>query len=195
MEKKKKVLFDPGYAPIVIDSIGQIGYVYYMFSAIPNLKLKRLNFPITFKKIEKLLKINISFYLGCLLWANIISNCKDCEIEGNKLLGEDAKEDEYTSEINFLIDFLEKDFSRDCKYFMNKEYVPDEKYIKILKTYRKFLVINRGFVECSNTNQIKLPDCCKSFDEGVIDLVKEKIDFAISNKDLTSLFDCYNYIL
>ena len=195
MEKKKKVLFDPGYAPIVIDSIGQIGYVYYMFSAIPNLKLRRLNFPITFKKIEKLLKINISFYLGCLLWANIISNCKDCEIEGNKLLGEDAKEDEYTSEINFLIDFLEKDFSRDCKYFMNKEYVPDEKYIKILKTYRKFLVINRGFVECSNTNQIKLPDCCKSFDEGVIDLVKEKIDFAISNKDLTSLFDCYNYIL
>ena len=83
MDNKNEVLFDPGYAPIVIDSIGQIGYTYYIFSAIPNLKLKRLNFPNTFKKIERLLKINISFYLGCLLWANIISNYKDCEITGN----------------------------------------------------------------------------------------------------------------
>lgn len=195
MNEKKKVLFDPGYAPIVIDSIGQVGYVYYMFSAIPNLKLKRLNFPMTFKKIEKLLKINVSFYLGCLLWANIIFNCKDCEIDGNKLLGENVKEDEYTSEINFLIDFLEKDFPRDCKYFMNKEYMPDKKYLKVLKTYKDFLVINKGFVECSNTNQIKMPEYCKKFNSEVLETVREKINSAILNKDITSLFDCYDYIL
>ena len=195
MNEKKKVLFDPGYAPIVIDSIGQVGYVYYMFSAIPNLKLKRLNFPMTFKKIEKLLKINVSFYLGCLLWANIIFNCKDCEIDGNKLLGENVKEDEYTSEINFLINFLEKDFPRDCKYFMNKNYLPDEKYLTILKTYRDFLIINSGFVACSNTNQILIPKGCKKFSAEVIETVKEKINSAISKKDITLLFDCFEYIL
>lgn len=195
MDNKNEVLFDPGYAPIVIDSIGQIGYTYYIFSAIPNLKLKRLNFPNTFKKIERLLKINISFYLGCLLWANIISNYKDCEITGNKLLGEDAKEEEYTSEINFLINFLEKDFPRDCKYFMNKQYSPDEKYIKILKTYKEFLIINNGFVSCSNTNQILIPKGCKKFSAEVIETVKEKINSAISKKDTTLLFDCFEYIL
>ncbi len=194
MTENKKVLFDPGYAPLVIDSIGQVGYTYYMFSAIPNLKLKRLNFPMTFKKIERLLKVNVSFYLGCLLWANFISKFSDCEIEGNKLLGEDAKEEEYTSEISFLIDFLEKDFPRDCKYYMNKEYLPDEKYLKILKTYKDFLIINKGFVSCSNTNQIKMPENIKPFDEKNGEVVNSIIQKAIKDKDLAELFEVYDLI-
>lgn len=194
MTENKKVLFDPGYAPIVIDSIGQVGYTYYMFSAIPNLKLKRLNFPMTFNKIEKLLKVNVSFYLGCLMWASVISKCDDCEIEGNKLLGEDAKEEEYTSEINFLINFLEKDFPRDCKYFMNKNYLPDEKYLTILKTYRDFLIINSGFVACSNTNQIKLPENIKKLNNENIEKIKIEIQNSIDIKDLSKLFEFYDLI-
>ena len=42
MMNDKKVLFDPGYAPLVLDSIGQVGYTYYIFSAIPNPKLKKI---------------------------------------------------------------------------------------------------------------------------------------------------------
>ena len=44
MKDEKIILFDPGFAPLVIDSIGQVGYTYYMFSAVPDLKLKRLNY-------------------------------------------------------------------------------------------------------------------------------------------------------
>lgn len=194
MNEKKKVLFDPGYAPIVIDSIGRVGYTYYMFSAIPNLKLKRLNFFSTFQKIEKLLKTNASFYLGCLLWASVISNYVDCEIEGNKLLGEDTKEEEYTSEISFLIDFLKKDLPRDYKYFMNKQYLPDEKYLKILETYKNFLIINSGFVNCSNTNQIKMPENLKLLDDNNREIVNSLIQKAIKDKDLTELFDAYDLI-
>ena len=133
MMNDKKVLFDPGYAPLVIDSIGQVGYTYYVFSAVPNVKLKKINFPHTLSKINRLLKDNISFYLGCLLWGSYISQFADYQIDGNKLLGEDAKEEEYTSEINFLIDLIEIQLPRDCKYYQNKNFEVDERYLKILK--------------------------------------------------------------
>ena len=102
MENNKKILFDPGFAPIVIDYIGQVAYYCYAFSAIKDIKLKRINFPMVFKKIETCLEKNIAFYLGCLMWASYIKQFDDYEIEGNQLLGVDCEEEEYTSEINFL---------------------------------------------------------------------------------------------
>ena len=115
----KKVKFDPGYAPIVIDSFGQVGYTYYTFSAISDLKLKRLNFPHTLRKIERFLKTNIAFYLGCLMWASYIKQFDNAELEGNQLLGEECSEEEYTSEINFLIDFVSNQLPKDSKYYLS----------------------------------------------------------------------------
>ena len=138
MDNKNTIQFDPGFAPIVMNSIGQVGYVYYMFNAVKNVKIKRQNFFTVSIKLEKLLKENIAFYLGCLLWGTYISQF-DKEIEGNKLLGEECSEDEYTSEINFLIDFIENQYPRDYKYYKSKQYIPDEKYLPILKAYREFL--------------------------------------------------------
>lgn len=192
--ENKKVKFDPGYAPLIIDSIGQVGYTYYIFSAGGNTKIKKINFPMVFKKIEKLLKTNIAFYLGCLLWANCIAQVKNAEIEGNKLLGEDAKEKEYTGEISFLIELVETTLCRDCKYYLGKPYVPDNRYLPILKTYKDFLIINQGFVNCSNTNQIKLPENLKKPKEDELKLIEEKITQAINNKDIAALFECYELI-
>jgi len=194
MESKKKVLFDPGYAPIVMDSLGAVGYTYYIFNASKDIRIKKINFPNVFKKIENLLKVNVSFYLGCLLWASCISSLNDYELEGNQLLGEDAKEEEYTSEINFLIDVVEKELNRDSKYYLNKPYVPNEKYLPILKAYKEFLIINNGFVNCSKTNQIVLPDNLKRLDKTQIEVLKEKINSAIEAKDVTLLLDEYGLI-
>ena len=55
MSEDKKVLFDPGYAPIVIDSLGAVGYTYYMFSATKDIRIKKINFPNVLKKLENLL--------------------------------------------------------------------------------------------------------------------------------------------
>ena len=192
--QEKTTLFDPGFAPIVMNSIGQVGYTYYMFSAVSNLKLKKINFPNVFRKIEKLLKENVAFYLGCLLWASVISKVENSKIEGNKLLGENAKEEEYTSEINFLIGFIEHDSTRDCKYYLNKPYKADEKYLNILKAYKEFLIVNNGFVNCENTNQIILPKSIKVLDEGSAVKAQEAIKKAINDKDLVELFDVYNLI-
>lgn len=192
MMNDKKVLFDPGYAPLVIDSIGQVGYTYYVFSAVPNLKLKKLNFPNTLKKIDNLLKINVSFYLGCLLWASYISQFDNCEIEGNKLLGEEAKEEEYTSEINFLIDLIENQLPRDCKYYLGKNYSTDERFLTILKTYKDFLILNDGFVNCSKTNQIKLPKNLKQ--DKNLELINKNIQNALANKNIEELLNSFELI-
>lgn len=194
MEDNRKILFDPGYAPLVIDSIGAVGYTYYMFSASKNIRLKKINFPSVFKKIENLLKTNAAFYLGCLLWASYISQFDNLEIEGNKLLSEETTEEEYTGEISFLIELVETGLNRDCKYYLGKAYVPDEKYLPILKAYKEFLIINKGFVDCSNTSQIKLPDSIKKPNKEELNEINNKIQQAIKNKDILSLFECYNLI-
>ena len=194
MEKENTILFDPGYAPLVINSIGQVGYTYYMFSAVPDVKLKRLNFTHVSTKLQKLLKTNIAFYLGCLMWASYIKKFDNYKIEGNKLLGEDCREEEYTSEIDFLIDFIVNQLPRDFKYYQNKKYVPDERYLPILKAYREFLVLNKGFVNCENTNQIVLPKSIKNLSNNEKNILNEKIQQALSNKDIDELLESYSLL-
>ena len=190
----KKVLFDPGYASLVMDSIGAIGYTYYMFNAVQNLKIKRINFPNVFKKLEKLIKTNVAFYLGCLLWASYIKQFDNYEIIGNKLLGETASEEEYTSEINFLIDFIKNQLPKDSKYYLNKSYIPNENYLLILKTYKDFLILNHGFVNCSKTNQIVLPENLKKLNSQELQNVYQKIQEVISAKQIDTLLNYFTIL-
>ncbi len=194
MKANDKILFDPGFAPIVLDSIGQVGYTYYVFSAVRDIKLKKINFPHTLRKLEKYLKENIAFYLGCLLWASYISTFENKKLAGNKLLGEEAKEEEYTNEINFLIDFLDKNIKRDVKYYQGKDYAIPEEYINILKTYKEFLIINKGFTDCSNTSQIKLPSTLKKPGKENLEKINAVIQDSINKKDITELLNYYDLI-
>ena len=179
------IKFDPGFAPVAMDYIGSVGYTYYMFNSIADKKLKRMNFKFIQQKLETNLLHNISFYMGCLLWASCIIFDKDKELEGNKLLGENAQESEYTGELDFLIDFIENQYPRDTKYYQNRIYIPDERFIPILKAYKDFLILNKGFCNCSNTNQIIMPDYLKILSNPKE--MKEKIYNAIEKKDLTLL--------
>ena len=193
-ENEKTIKFDPGYAPIVMNDFGQIGYIYYSFNNIANLKIKKINFPNVLKKIEEYLKINVAFYLGCLLWASYIKQFENAQLSGNMLLGETASEEEYTSEINFLIDVVEKQLSRDSKYFLGKNYIPNEKYLPILNTYKQFLIINDGFVNCSKVSQINIPDNLKKLSKEDLEKVNTAIQKAIQEKDITQLYDSFDLI-
>ncbi|MBE7708558.1 MAG: hypothetical protein E7Z88_07630 [Cyanobacteria bacterium SIG27] len=190
----ENVKFDPGYAPIVLNALGQVGYNYYIFSAIPNVKLKKMNFPHTLRKIEGFLKTNVAFYLGCLLWASYIKQFENAQIEGNKLLGETCSEEEYTSEINFLIDTITKELPRDCKYYLGKNYECDEKYLPILEAYKQFLILNEGFVNCSKVSQIVIPENLKKLNNKQLNLINEKINKAIEEKEIEQLFECFDLI-
>lgn len=192
MSEEKKVLFDPGFAPLVINSLGQVGYLYYTFSAVKDLKAKRLNFPSMFKRIEKHLNLTVSFYLGCLMWASYIKQFDDFEIIGNQLLGEDCEEAEYTRELDFLIDYTKNQIPKDFKYYLNKTYEIDKRFITILENYREFLVINKGFCNVSKTNQIELPKALKRPSD--LEILNVKIKKAIQDRNLEQLFEIYDLI-
>lgn len=195
MENNKTVLFDPGYAPIVIDSIGQIGYTYYMFSAISSPKIKKINFPGVLNKLEKFLKTNVAFYLGCMLWASYIKQFKGAQIEGNKLLGEVCEEKEYLSEIEFLIDFVKTTLMRDSKYYLNKTYVADSRYLPILEAYREFLKLNKGFCSCACVDDIILPPALKVMNADELAKANENIQAAIKEGNIDGLLDSYPLLL
>ena len=190
----KKILFDPGYAPIVASDIGQVGVIYYMFLQIKDLKLKKARFPMIFAKIERILKTNVAFYLGCILWASYISHFCKGKLEGNMLQGENVSEEEYTSEIKFLIDFVENKMERDYKYYLGNSKKPDTKYLNILKTYKDFLILNKGFCECAKAEEIKMPKYLKVLNDDNKDEVYNTIQKAIKENDIELLFNCYDLI-
>lgn len=192
--KNKTVLFDPGYAPLAIDSLGQVGYNYYVFSAINDLRLKKLKFKPLSIKLNYHLKINVAFYLGCLLWASYIKQFDNYKIIGNKLLNETCEESEYTGEIDFLSDFILNKYPRDCKYFLNKPYEADNRYIIILKAYREFLVLNKGFCACEETNQIVLPESLKKPDSAALENIFSIINKALELESLEELFSGFELI-
>ena len=53
----------------------------------------------------------------------------------------------------------------------------DEKYKKVVRVYKDFLILNKSFINAKDTNDIILPDEIKSFDErkaSLIQLGKQK---------------------
>ena len=72
------------------------------------------------------------------------------------------------------------------------DYMPTEMEVRsyaegiILKTYKDFLILNKGFVDCSKTNQILIPENVSYND---LELLNEKIQNAISNKKIELLLE------
>lgn len=192
--ENKTVFFDPGYAPLAIDSLGQVGYNYYVFSAISDLRLKKLKFKPLSIKLNYHLKTNVAFYLGCLLWASYIKQFDNYKIIGNKLLGETCEESEYTGEIDFLLDFILNKYPRDCKYFLNKPYEADIRYPIILEAYKEFLVLNKGFCNCENTSQIILPESLKKPAKADFEKIFSTINKALELENLEEVFSAYELI-
>ena len=67
------VLFDPGIGNLVVDFNEFVNSVYSQLMSLKGIPQKRLRFRQYATKIEKYMKNNISFYLGCLLWAYYIN--------------------------------------------------------------------------------------------------------------------------
>ena len=192
----EKILFDPGYSTCLFGISDSVEFMYSAFEAsyMP-LKQKKFQFSVLIQKIKSSLKRNISFYLGCLLWASYIKCGENKEIENNPCLNEEYNEEVSLEEINYLVDFVRNKLNRDSKYYLNKPYEPDERYLIVLETYINFIKGNKGFVQTKTTDDIYLPKNIKPIKKADAEIIKTKIENAISKKDLTLLFDLYGYIL
>lgn len=190
------VLFDPGYSDCILGVSDNVEFMYSAFvqSSMP-LKQKKFQFSILFPKLKKMLSQNVSFYLGCLLWAVYLKSLKNAVFENNPCLDTEFDEKTAYNETNFLIDFINDKFNKDAKYYINATYKKDERYITVLKTYNEFLKLNEGFKNVKTTADINLPSNLKAPSTGELKTIKQKIDEAISLKDLTKLFDVYELIL
>ena len=56
------------------------------------------------------------------------------------------------------------------------------------------MILNKGFVNTSKVSEIVIPDNLKKLDKKNLELINEKIQQAIEQKEVEQLFDCYNLI-
>lgn len=186
------VKFDPGMGEYVVNFNEYINSVYSKLMSLMTIHQKRAGFKIYVKKIFDYMKNNISFYIGCLLWAYYLSNeFKDNpkEIEGNpfyNMSDEEVKNYDYLMQINFMENYFDN-FERDSLYYTGKKIEIPSKWKNVLKQYGELLTLNKGFVSTKTTSDIVLPKMLKNMK---IDInIEDLINKAILNKSLDTLID------
>ncbi len=183
--------FDPGFGPFILAFRGTVEYLYVDINRFKNLSQKKMKFRQYYKKFLEMFSNNLGFYVGCLMWAAYIKSQPEQEILNNPCLGGEYNEEENTSDTDFMIKFLEL-FPKDMKYFLGMDYKFNEDDVKILKLYREFLVLNKGFVNSKTNKDIVLPENMKQEN---VEKFKDIIDEVIKNEDLSKLIDYKNLIL
>ena len=177
--------FDPGFAPYILAFQGTVEYLYTDINRFRNLSQKKMKFRQYYKKILDVFYNNIGFYIGCLMWAAYIKTQEEQEILNNYCLGQKYNEDENTVETDFMIKFTTL-FPKDMKYFLGQIFEFDEYVEKVLKTYKEFLTINKGFIDAVTNSDILLPENINT--KNAISY-KEYIDKVLETGDLSKLLE------
>ena len=146
-----------------------------------------------YPKVLNLIKNYMGFYIGCILWAAIIKQEDNVEILNNYCFGGEYSEDETLSEINFMREYFEQ-LKKDVKYYIGQNFEVDEDYLKILDVYGEFLKLNKGFVDISTTNDLKLPENCK-FSKEDLETFKNEIDKVVENGKIANLIEFKDSII
>lgn len=192
------VKFDPGMGEFVVDFNEFINNLYSQMMSFRTIHQKRARFKLYSSKINRYIKNNLSFYLGCLLWAYYLANenkNNPKQIVGNvfsSLTEEQINDYDYLIQVNFLENYLEN-YERDVLYYCGQKFQIPEIWKNILSLYTEFLELNKGFTKTKTTEDIRLPEKLQNikfnFD------IKEKIEEAINKKDLEILLNIDNLTL
>ena len=153
--------FDPGFAPYILAFRGTVEYLYYDINKFKNLSQKKMRFRQYHKKIIDVFYNNLGFYTGCLMWAAYIKTQPEQQILGNHCFGKAYDKEENTSEIQYMLKFVEL-YPKDMKYFLSEDFSFDENVRKLLEMYEEFLVLNEGFTKSKLNTDIKLPKGLKT---------------------------------
>ncbi|MBQ4122943.1 hypothetical protein IJD44_04375 [bacterium] len=192
------VKFDPGMGEFVVDFNEFINNLYSQMMSFRTIHQKRARFKLYSSKINRYIKNNLSFYLGCLLWAYYLANenkNNPKQIVGNvfsSLTEEQINDYDYLIQVNFLENYLEN-YERDVLYYCGQKFQIPEIWKNILSLYTEFLELNKGFTKTKTTEDIRLPEKLQNikFDFDI----KEKIEEAINKKDLEILLNIDNLTL
>jgi len=196
MDFSKGVLFDPGYSKYALPFSPNIDAGYNMLLSIKSPHQRKFKFQILYPQFLKLLENTVSFYLGCLLWATFISRnfaATPKEILENNFLNKDINEEDMQFEINYAINYVEK-LKKDCKYYLGKNCNIPMDWVKILSTYKEFLVLNNYLINARTTSDVKLPKSLKNTNSDDLDLILDKIQKVLESGDLSQLLEAKGFI-
>ncbi len=186
------VQFDPGFVAHISAFIPNIEYLYSSLDRFKNFSQKKSHFKMYFPKLSKLIDDYIAFYLGCMLWAAAIKTLDNKTVLNNFCAGAEYNEAETVAEVDFLSTFYEH-FPKDVKYYMGKDYAIDEQKLEIIKNYKAFLIVNKGFTELKTTDDIKLPENFKEMKDS--STVIDKIEAVVESGNLSELYSLCGEIL
>lgn len=126
-----------------------------------------------FSKLEGMvfdsLKSCASFYLGCIIWASLLSfkySNPVHEITGNpalKLSDEDKKNLNYCEDIGYILDIAEKT-DKSSQYYLNRKSRIPREFEQVFHSYKEFAQLNDNFKNLKYTNEIKIPECTVIFE-------------------------------
>lgn len=179
------VEFDPGIGNFVINFNEYINEVYSNLYFFKTIHQKKAKFKLIYKQIENAINNNICFYKGCMLWAYLITaKNKDNpkEIKGNvffNLPQEEIENYDYLIQVNFLESFFNS-FEKDMMYYLGIKYEISQEQKEILKTYKEFLTLNKGFINTKTTADIVLPEKIRNLKP---DFDVEKLIFSAIEKE------------
>ena len=187
----KGLEFDPGFGPYILAFRGTVEYLYMDINKFKNFSQRKMKFSQYHKKILEIFNNNLGFYVGCLMWAAYIKTKDEQKILNNDYLGLEFDEEANTSDVDFMIKFLEL-FPKDMKYFIGQNFEFKNSEKDILETYKEFLSINKGFTNSKNNTDILLP---KNIKTDKAEEFKKIIDKVLESQDLSKLIEYKELIL
>ena len=188
-----KALFDPGFADLVMPFAANIEACDGVVGALKSLHQKKFKFKLLYPQIHKLIKNNIAFYYGCMLWAYYLTsfppNTKILNNPFTSLTDEEIENYEITYDIEYLIQYLSK-FENDSKYYLGKQKNIPNDWLAIAELYKEFLTLNNGFIKVKLTSDIILPN---KFSVNIdTEHLKTLVIEAINEKEIETLLSLFN---
>ncbi len=179
--------FDPGFVQHITAFVPNIEYIYGTLNRYRNFTQKKHQFKMFYPKIVKLLETYLGFYLGCILWAVYIKQLDNKQLLNNLCYGGEYSEQETLGEVDFVREYIDQ-LQKDTKYYMGQNFSIDIDYEKILTAYRKFLEVNKGFVDTKTTNDIVIPDSFKTPNSEELEEILKTIEKVVEDGKFKELF-------
>lgn len=191
----KTVPFDPGFSKISFSFIENIEVAEIEYSRLKANHQRKFWLAKNEQTIVEFIEKSSAFYLGCMLWGGYI-HCrfKDSPklIEGNnieKRSEEELKDFDCAVEAKAMLEYIKR-LNRDCKYILNRAAKISPQIAVVLENYVQFASLNINFISITSTEQIKLPELVKSFEElspEKLDAICEKVYACIDSGKIESL--------
>ena len=186
------VPFDPGYSQHVSS------FMYFneqVMAALKSFKVqnqKAFQYRKLLPQLLAVMKQEVGFYYGCLLWAAYISyENPPKEIDGNSFYGKTDQELNkyaYLEEVNYILKFFEQ-YPKNLVFYHLPASKIDEKYIKTVEVYKEFLILNESFINTKTTADLKIPSLIKGLSAQDLTKIKTLIDISVNDGKFERLFE------